>query len=46
MKSVLCKLTLAVAAAFLTFNSLGCETTEGAGKDLERAGEKIQDAAD
>ena len=24
----------------------GCHTMEGAGKDIEKAGEKIQDAAD
>lgn len=24
----------------------GCETTAGAGRDLEKAGEKIEDAAD
>jgi predicted small secreted protein len=46
MKSLICKATLVLAAAFLTFNSFGCNTTEGAGKDVERAGEKIQDAAD
>jgi len=26
--------------------SVGCNTTQGAGKDMERAGEKIQDAAE
>ena len=46
MKSVICKVTLIFAAAFLTMQSMGCNTTEGAGKDMERAGEKIQDAAD
>ena len=25
---------------------MGCNTVEGAGKDTEKAGEKIQDAAD
>lgn len=46
MKNVIVKATLVFAAAFLTMQSLGCNTTEGAGKDMERAGEKIQDAAD
>lgn len=35
-------LTVAVGGLALT----GCKTTEGAGKDIEKAGEKIQDAAD
>ncbi len=26
--------------------STGCNTTEGVGKDVEKAGEKLQDAAD
>jgi len=26
--------------------SVACNTTEGAGKDLEKAGEAVQDAAD
>lgn len=26
-------------------SALGCETMEGAGKDLENAGESVQDAA-
>lgn len=46
MKSVLSKSVFFIAAAFLTMHALGCNTTEGAGKDMERAGEKIQDAAD
>ena len=35
---------LAVAVGGLSLT--GCKTTEGAGKDIEKAGEKIQDAAD
>jgi predicted small secreted protein len=31
-------------AASLTF--IGCETTEGAGRDIQAAGEAIEDAAD
>ena len=33
---------LCLAVTFLA----GCNTMEGAGKDIERGGEKIQDAAD
>ncbi len=37
---------LVVAAAALGFLALsGCNTMDGAGKDIEKAGEKIQDAA-
>lgn len=40
------KLILLAAIAVLSVTAFtGCETTEGAGKDIERAGEKIQDAA-
>lgn len=35
-----------VTGLFITMLGTGCETTEGAGRDIERAGEKIQDAAD
>jgi predicted small secreted protein len=37
------KLCLAVASIAL---SAGCATVEGVGKDVERAGEAVQDAAD
>ena len=46
MKSIWTKLFMIVGAAFLTMNVTACNTTEGAGRDLERAGDKIQDAAD
>jgi entericidin A len=40
------KLILLAAIAVLSVTVFtGCETTKGAGKDIERAGEKIQDAA-
>jgi entericidin A len=40
------KLILLAAIAVLSVTAFtGCNTTEGAGKDVERAGEKIQDAA-
>lgn len=32
-------------AACLGFAAAGCRTMEGAGQDIERAGEKIQDNA-
>lgn len=31
---------------FVVVSLLGCNTIKGAGKDIERAGEVIQDAAD
>ena len=37
-------LVLALFLAALSFS--GCRTMEGAGKDIERAGEKIQDNAE
>lgn len=39
LKTVLVVLTLASAGALSA-----CNTVEGAGKDIERAGEKVQDA--
>lgn len=45
MKSVLTKVVLVLGAAFITMSVTACNTTEGAGRDMERAGEKIQDAA-
>lgn len=39
--------TLAGAVLALALGALsGCNTTEGAGKDIEAAGDAIQDAAD
>lgn len=43
MKNTTWKLTLALLAAAFVIG--GCNTMEGAGKDIERGGEKIQDAA-
>jgi predicted small secreted protein len=37
--------TLALCAA-LTLGAAACETVEGAGRDLEHAGEAVQRAAD
>lgn len=46
MSKVLRMSALAVIASVLLGNALACNTTEGAGRDVERAGEKLQDAAD
>ena len=38
------KLILLIAVAIVSATAFtGCNTTEGAGKDIERAGEKVQD---
>jgi len=39
LKTILVAMTLAAAGALSA-----CNTVEGAGKDIERAGEKVQDA--
>lgn len=49
LKKVLSRLaTLATIAAIATsgFSLVGCNTMEGAGRDIEGAGDAIQDAAD
>ncbi len=38
--------TLAILAAVLAVLLGGCNTISGIGKDLERGGEKLQDAAE
>lgn len=45
-KSFVSRLVLALAAGFIAVHSIGCNTTEGAGKDIENAGEGLQKAAD
>ena len=41
------KTILALAVLFgLSLGMIGCNTMEGAGKDTQRAGEKLQDSAD
>jgi predicted small secreted protein len=35
-----------LAAALIAFFAAGCNTIQGAGKDVERGGEKIQGAAE
>ena len=39
------KLTSLIALLFASLCLSGCNTMDGAGKDIERAGESIQDAA-
>ena len=36
---------LALATAFWAFAATGCNTTKGLGEDIEKAGDKLQDAA-
>lgn len=43
MKTLKITSLLALIAASFCFS--GCNTMEGAGKDIERGGEKLQDAA-
>ena len=38
-------LALLVAATLASLLSSGCNTMNGAGKDIEKAGDKIQDSA-
>lgn len=38
-------LALLAAAALASLLTTGCNTMNGAGKDIEKAGDKIQDAA-
>ena len=35
-----------IALCLIAFFSVGCNTMQGAGKDIERGGEKIQGAAE
>ena len=39
-------LVCSAMAAVVLLATFGCSTVEGAGKDIENAGEAIQDAAD
>ena len=38
-------LSILLVTALLTWLNAGCRTMEGAGKDIEKAGEEIQDSA-
>lgn len=40
------RVLLAVAAGMLLFTLAACNTVEGAGKDIQKGGEHLQDAAD
>ncbi len=46
MKRYLITIGLALLLAVLLLNAVGCNTIEGAGEDIEAAGEGIEDAAD
>ena len=37
---------LGVITSVMLSHTLACNTTEGAGKDIQKAGDKLQDAAD
>jgi predicted small secreted protein len=40
------KITAGLFASLFMLGLFGCNTMEGAGKDIERGGEKIQEKAD
>jgi len=44
--TVLVRVASVVAAALLFTAAFGCNTLEGAGEDVEAAGEAVQDAAE
>ncbi len=44
--SAFCELAVAVAIIVLSLFLTGCNTVEGVGKDIQGAGEAIEDAAD
>ena len=39
------KLVALLSLVIVTFGATGCNTMKGVGKDVERGGEKVQDAA-
>jgi predicted small secreted protein len=45
MKTNILKITSLCALLFSALAFSGCNTAEGVGQDMERAGEKVQDAA-
>ena len=45
-KSWIVRLLMGLCLSVFAFSAVGCETTEGAGRDLENAGDAIEDAAD
>ena len=46
MKSMITRGLLLLALTVCTLGLTACNTMEGAGKDIDRGGEKMQDAAD
>lgn len=44
--SIITRSLLVLAASVVSMSLTACNTVEGAGKDAERAGEKIQDVAE
>ena len=43
--SLKCLALFLLAAAFLAIATVGCQTSKGFGKDVEKLGDKIQDKA-
>lgn len=46
MKYQLLKLSLIILSGFVLTSVTACNTVDGAGRDIEHAGEAVQDAAD
>lgn len=46
MKNVLIQSLFLLMMGFFLTGATGCNTVDGAGEDIERAGEAVQDAAD
>ena len=46
MNRIIKLMCLALVLVTITVRLVGCNTIEGAGKDIERGGEEIQEAAD
>lgn len=46
MSKLIRVVALSVMASVLFGAQIACNTTEGAGKDIEKAGDKLQDAAE
>ena len=46
MKTLIIRGFMALAVTFSLFSLAACNTVEGAGKDIQSAGESIEDAAE
>ena len=46
MNTSIARLALLTAALVFAFASVGCQTSKGLGKDVEKLGENIQNSAD